>query len=94
MLLTQRDSGGHGSAVDPEGHPGQHDHQGGGKVGLEQEEEDVATQREVDVQTVVPACGAQEEADEIPSQRQNKLLSWEPFFPHHHIHLWQKVKSS
>lgn len=28
---------------------------------MEQEEEDVATQREVDVQTVVPACGTQEE---------------------------------
>ena len=61
MLLTQRDSGGHGPAVDPEGHPGQHDHQGGREVGLEQEEEDVATQREVDVQAVVPACGTQEE---------------------------------
>ena len=72
MLLTQRDSGGHGPAVDPEGHPGQHDHQGGGEVGLEQEEEDVATQREVDVQAVVPACGTQEEASEIPSQRQKQ----------------------
>ena len=28
---------------------------------MEQEEEDVATQREVDVQTVVPACRTQEE---------------------------------
>ena len=72
MLLTQRDSGGHGPAVDPEGHPGEHDHQGGREVGLEQEEEDVATQREVDVQAVVPACGTQEEASEIPSQRQKQ----------------------
>lgn len=47
--------------IDPEGHPGQHDHQGGGKVGLQQEEEDVATQREVNVETVVPAWGTQEE---------------------------------
>lgn len=43
-----------------EGHPGQHDHQGGGESRFAaREEEDVATQREVDVQTVVPACGTQ-----------------------------------
>lgn len=55
MFLTQGNSSRHSSAVDPEGHPGQHDHQGGGEIGLEQEEEDVAAQGEVDVQTVVPA---------------------------------------
>lgn len=49
--------------VDPEGHPGQHDHEGGRKVGLEQEEEDVTSQSEVDVQTVVPAWGHREEEE-------------------------------
>lgn len=53
--LTQRDSGRDGPAVNPERHPGQHDHQGGREVGLQQEEEDVTPQSEVDVQTVVPA---------------------------------------
>ena len=67
--------------VDPEGHPGQHDHQGGGKVGLQQEEEDVATQREVNVETVVPAWGTQEEASEVPSQRQNQTPSLGALLP-------------
>lgn len=52
---TQRHPGGDSPAVDPERHPGQHDHQSSGKVGLKQEEEDVAPQGEVDVQSVVPA---------------------------------------
>jgi len=42
VALTQRDSGRNCSAIDPEGHPGQHDHQSGREVGLEQEEEDVS----------------------------------------------------
>lgn len=75
MLFTQRDSGRHSSAVDPEGHPGQHDHQGGREIGLEQEEEDVTTQGEVNVQTVVPAWGTQEEASEVPPERQKQTPS-------------------
>lgn len=55
--FTQGDSGWHGSAIDPEGNPGQHDHERGGKIRLQQEEEDVTPQREVDVQPVVPAWG-------------------------------------
>jgi hypothetical protein len=45
--------------VYPEGHPGQHDHQGGREIGLEQEEEDVSTQSEINVETIVPAWAMQ-----------------------------------
>lgn len=55
MSHTQRHPGGNGPAVDPEGDPGEHDHQSGGKVGLKQEEEDVPPQGEVDVQPIVPS---------------------------------------
>lgn len=65
--FTQGDSCRHSFVVNPEGHPGQHDHQGGGEIGLQQEEEDVSMQSEVDVQTVVPAWGTHEEASEVPS---------------------------
>lgn len=56
FIFTQGNSGRHSPAVDPERHPWQHNHQSGGKVRLQQEEEDVASQREVDVKTIVPAC--------------------------------------
>ena len=56
-IFTQRHPGRDGSAVNPEGHPGQHDHQSSRKVGLQQEEEDVTPQGEVDVQSVVPTWG-------------------------------------
>lgn len=52
--LTQRDTSRNGPPVDPEGNPGQNDHQHGGKVRLQHEEEDVPPQDEVDEQTVVP----------------------------------------
>lgn len=55
-FLTQGDSGRHSPTVDPEWHPWQHHHECGRKVCLQQEEEDVASQREVDVETIVPAC--------------------------------------
>lgn len=53
--LTQWHPGGYGPAVNPEGHPGQHDHQSSREVGLQQKEEDVTPQGEVDIQTIVPA---------------------------------------
>lgn len=55
LCPTERYPGRDGPAVDPKRHPGQHDHQSGREVGLQQEEEDVAPQGEVDVQTIVPA---------------------------------------
>lgn len=42
---------------------------------MEQEEEDMASQREVNVQTVVPAWGTREEASEVPFERQKQILS-------------------
>lgn len=56
FFFTQRDSGRHGPTVDPEWYPWQHHHECGRKVCLQQEEEDVASQCEVDVETIVPAC--------------------------------------
>lgn len=53
--FTQGDAGWDGSAIDPEGNPGQHDHERGWEIRLQQEEEDVTPQCEVDVQPVVPA---------------------------------------
>ena len=54
--FTQGNSGRHSPAVDPERHPWKHHHERGGKIRLQQEEEDVASQREVDVEAIVPAC--------------------------------------
>lgn len=56
FFFTQGDSGWHSPAVNPEWHPWKHHHECGGKVRLQQEEEDVASQCEVDVETIVPAC--------------------------------------
>lgn len=56
VLFTQGNSGRHSPAIDPERDPWQHHHKCGWKVCLQQEEEDVASQREVDVETIVPAC--------------------------------------
>lgn len=53
--VTQRDTSRNGPPVDPEGNPGQNDHQHGGKVCLQHEEEDVPPQDEVNEQTIVPA---------------------------------------
>ncbi len=64
--LTQRNTRRNSSPVDPEGHPWQHDHQSGRKVRLKQEEEDMTTQSEVDVKTIVPTC--REDWREKPSQ--------------------------
>lgn len=55
-FVTERDSGRNGSPVDPEGHPGEDDHQHGGEVRLQHEEEDVPPQDEVDEEPVVPTC--------------------------------------
>ena len=52
--VTQRDTCRDGPPVDPEGHPGQDDHQHGGKICLQHEEEDVPPQDEVNEQTIVP----------------------------------------
>ena len=54
-LPTEWYPGRDGPAVNPEGHPGQHDHESSRKVSLQQEEEDVPPQGEVNVQTIVPA---------------------------------------
>ena len=70
---TQGDSRGHGPPVDPEGNPGQHDHQGGREVGLQQEEEDVAPQGEVDVEAVVPAWG---QRAKVNSMEEGGAKSW------------------
>ncbi|TNN55312.1 hypothetical protein EYF80_034444 [Liparis tanakae] len=51
-----------GPAVNPEGHPGQHDHQSRGEVGLQQEEEDVAPQA-LDLQRA--GLSVQREAAEV-----------------------------
>lgn len=56
---TERNSRRHGSAVDPERHPGQHDHQRGWEIRLQQEEEDVTPKSEVYVETIVPAWKTQ-----------------------------------
>jgi hypothetical protein len=67
--------------VDPEGHPGQHDHQGGREIGLEQEEEDVAMQSEINVETIVPAWGHRKKSVWFRVGGVNGPLPGEPFFP-------------
>lgn len=56
FFFTQGNSGWHSPAVNPEWHPWKHHHECGWKVRLQQEEEDVTSQCEVDVETIVPAC--------------------------------------
>lgn len=56
LFFTQGNSGWHSTTVNPERHPWQHHHKCCGKVCLQQEEEDVPSQCEVDVETIVPAC--------------------------------------
>lgn len=56
FFFTQGNSGRHSPAVNPERHPWKHHHECGREVRLQQEEEDVASQCEVDVETIVPAC--------------------------------------
>ncbi len=65
IFFTQRNSGRHSPTVDPERHPWQHNHKSGRKVRLQQEEEDVPSQREVDVEAIVPACKHSESPDHI-----------------------------
>lgn len=61
-LSTQRDSGGHGSPVYPEGHPGEHHHQHGGEVRLKHEEEDMPPENEVYVEPIVPTWNEEAES--------------------------------
>lgn len=56
LFFTQGNSGWHSTTVNPERHPWQHHHKCCRKICLQQEEEDVSSQREVDVETIVPAC--------------------------------------
>lgn len=72
MNDTQRHSCRNSPSIDPEGDPGEDDHQHGGEVRLQHEEEDVPPQDEGYEETVVPAW--QRETEKLQSFQQTVTL--------------------